>query len=287
MKIGALINELAAKAKVDLTDPKYATVLGIDTDLPDDVATQINNSLLTEELGKNNANLKSHFKHSFYAGLDAKIKELADAAGLDPSDLVELDAEKNSNEKIGKLLKAREKAVEKLQAGKSGDKAGLIEKINELNAQIVSTKDTAKAEIAAIRAQAENEVMDYAINSELSSFKYANKDLPSDVHVLTAKTLLNKALQEKGAKIVRKDGKLKLIQSANPELDFMENNKEISFQDLAKSTLASNKLLEVTEPAKPVKTPQRQQPAENTRNTQDNSKAVIALRADAAALMPS
>jgi hypothetical protein len=83
----------------------------------------------------------------------------------------------------------------------------------------------------------------------LAGKKFATKDLPIEVNTQMARLLIDKQLKEKGAMLVRKDGELKLVQSALPDMDYYQDNKPVSFSDFTNKILADNKLLEVSQPA--------------------------------------
>jgi hypothetical protein len=87
------------------------------------------------------------------------------------------------------------------------------------------------------------------VKNLLAGKKFATKDLPIEVNTQMARLLIDKQLKEKGAMLIRKDGELKLVQSALPDMDFYMDNKPVSFSDFTNKILADNKLLEVSQPA--------------------------------------
>ena len=95
----------------------------------------------------------------------------------------------------------------------------------------------------------ENEITEMYVKNVLAGKKFATKDLPIEVNTQMARLLIDKQLKEKGAMLVRKDGELKLVQSALPEMDFYMDNKPVSFSDFTNKILAENKMLEVSQPA--------------------------------------
>lgn len=279
MKIGTLITNLAKRAKIDLTDPKYVDLLSSAVEVPDEIATAIEGNLFDIETAKNNAALSQHFKASALNGVDAKIKALAEESGLSAEDIAEIEAEKNSYNKLP-ILNAKVKA--KIAAENKGDGKQIKAEYDKLNADMAALKTAQAAEIKSVKEQSEKAILDYAVDSFLASQQYANSDLAPEINVLTAKTVLNKALSEKKAMLVRgADGKLTLKNADAPELDYLQDNKAVSFSDLATSTLASNKLLKVSDPApqrKPGNTFQ-QQPNPNGERQPDNSNVIAAIDA--------
>lgn len=284
IKVGTLLKNLGNKAKIDLSDAKYADLLSANLEIPDEVANAIENGLFDVDTAKHNSDLDKHFRAKALNGVDAKIKELLDEGDLSPEAVTEILSEKNSYAKIA-LMKAKLKeSIEAKHSGSSDTKAIKAE-VAKLNADILALKKAKDDEIAQIKAQSEQAVLDYAIDSHLSSLQYANSEIPAEVNVMTAKNLINKVLVDKKAKIVRgADGKLQLKNSEIPDLDYLENNKPISFSDLTASTLASNKLLKVTDP-NPQRNPGNKfQQQEPNKGKVDTSGLAATLRAESQAL---
>ena len=122
--------------------------------------------------------------------------------------------------------------------------------------------------------------MQFQIDTLLSGKEYANKDLPKNVQILTAKTLLEQELASKKAKVVMTENGLKLVNAETPELDFTDSNKTVQFDDFVNKVLASNKLLQVSAPPTTVvKTPQTiiNQPIEDNPAAVRNQERLVAL----------
>ncbi len=285
VQFGTLIKKLAAKAGVKSDDPKLVELLSVNAQIPDDIASALESLVpvgtdtLTLEAARNHPELLKHFNAKIFNGMDAKIFTLAEEYGLSDSDMDELKAEKNSYEKL-KLLNAKvSEKIEKKYSGKQADKQALLDEIKRLNNEVLDVKEGAKREHQTIKSQAEADVVNYAIDSYLASKPFANKDIPLDVNVMTAKTLINKVLADKKAKIVRKGSELKLVNSDDNALEHFENNKVISFRDLADSVLANNKLLQVSDPAAKNGTGNKfSKPANSGPTGPDNSKVLNAYQ---------
>ena len=135
----------------------------------------------------------------------------------------------------------------------------------------MKTKETYENQIRDLKAQSESKLMQFQIDTMLSGKEYANKDLPKNVQILTAKTLLEQELASKKAKVVMTENGLKLVNAETPELDFTDSNKTVQFNDFVDSVLASNKLLQVSAP--PATVVKTQQQIINTA-VEDNPAAV-------------
>ena len=246
--ISKLLAELAKRAGVDLTDAKYAPLLTIAGDIPDEVDTAIQTNLFNIDAARNNNDLDKHFRGKALTIADKDILAAATKHGLTDDQINQLKTEKNTYAKIGLLS---DMVAEKITAalGDGGDKKTLIEEAKKLNKDLADLRATAAQQLKEVQDGAENQILDYAVNSHFRSQSYANSEIPVEANSATARFLFDKTLKEKGAKLVRKDGELHLINASNPDLDYMENNQPVKFTDLSKRILADNKLLKVTEPA--------------------------------------
>lgn len=294
----SILIKLLDKAGIAQNSPEALELLGkIDVTVEDAAYGTFEKFLddaMTLDIAKKHPDVLAHYNHTILSGVDAKIKQLATAADFTPEELVALDAEPKSMKKMDLFQKMAKEKLEKEYADlKAGDKGKLAEEIKKLNGDIVSVRESskleveaAKKEIDAARVQAETEISNYAYESLLGSKQYANSDIPAEVNVMTAKNLLNTELAKRGAALVRKDGKLTLVNAKNPDLEFIENNKVVNFGEFADSTLAANKLLKVSEAAPAGQQQQRKQQQSQSDGTKsvDVSSVSAELRADAAKL---
>ena len=122
------------------------------------------------------------------------------------------------------------------------------------------------------------------VKTLLASKKYATKELPIDVNVQVARTLLDAKLKQSGAILVRDaDGTLKLKQAANPEMDYVDAGyKPVTFADFADKTLAESKLLDVSPETPPAPRHQQQPPQTIPGNSVNRGKFDAALQASMA-----
>lgn len=253
----SLLQKLADKAGVDPANKEFLDLLSkIDTTADDSVYDSLD-KFLTEsmslDIAKKHPEVKAHYQATVFNGIDDRIKSLSTEYGLDVADIEAIKAEPNSYEKVKLLTKFAKAKVEKEFAGKGGEgKEALTKEIQKLNADILAVKDASANEIKAAKEQSEREIQDYAFESYLGSKKYANEEIPAEVNIMTAKNLTQSELQKLGAKLIRRDGKLTLVNAANPELPFIKDNKEVSFSDLTDSILANNKLLKVSDASQNV-----------------------------------
>jgi len=246
--LGQLLELIAQKTGVDTAE--LTDLFQLKADIKDDVFAKIEtgfNGLIPLSDAKHNNELHKYFKHLSLNPIDKLVNDFLDSGIIDDETIRELKANINSYDRTKKLIS---KLAETNPDGKpSKDAEALKAEIKRLNDEVLTTKSTYEKQINEVKQSAENSLLQYQYESILSGKNYVQKDLPKDVNVLTAKTLLEQTLKAKGAKIVRTENGLKLVNAENPELDYTEQNKIVSFNDFVDSTLASNKLLQVSAPS--------------------------------------
>lgn len=255
-KLTEIIKSVAAQSGVAETEIKdlldNATLAAIE--VPDAVSTKLTASRLSMEAAKNNPELKKHFTAQVLNGVDAGLKRTATELGFSPEDITELEG-LDSTEKRVNLLTKKAQALEVAKAGKgSADVEKLNKKIEELNADILKVKADAEMALKQKDASLENERVDWSLNSILSNFEYAT-GVDKEINVTVGKTLVNKALQEKGLKIVRENNILSLKTAEGT--DYFDNNAKVGIQDFTTKTLANAKVLKASNSSTPTGTPTR------------------------------
>lgn len=258
-KLGKLFVDLALAAGIAIDDDKLKDITTSDMEVPDDIAASLKSNLMTEEAAKNNASLKRHFTAQALNTVDAElsdfIKSYTDFTDADKS---AFEAEKSTYKRIPLLMKrvqeiegkkastdpADPTAAKKLEAMKA--------ELDKVNAQVLEVKNSHQTELASAKAQAEKDLLDFAIKSELLGKEYANKDLDKPTNVLIARQILDAKLAEAKVKVVKgENGSPRLVQIDNPEMDYMVDNKKVEFGSFTDSVLGEKKLLHVATPGAP------------------------------------
>lgn len=253
---GQLVELLAQKTNIDASE--LTELFQIKADVSDDVFTKFETKLATLidiNDAKHNNDLHKHFKALSLNPFDKLINEAIEQGLVDEDVANDLKANVNTYDKAKKLI--AKLSEPKVQA-QAKDSEPLKAEIKKLNDEVLKIKETYESQIRDLKAQSESKLMQFQIDTMLSGKEYANKDLPKNVQILTAKTLLEQELASKKAKVVMTENGLKLVNAETPELDFTDSNKTVQFNDFVDSVLASNKLLQVSAPpATVVKTPQQ------------------------------
>lgn len=250
MTLGDLLNKLATKigAQDDqglidlLSHSEIAT-----REIGDDLAQRFDTGLMSLDGAKNDSEVLKHLKPILLKSADDKFAALAEKFGFKD----ECAAEKSTYAKFDILERALDAKIAELEK-KIGSASGENEKtlqqqIADLHQQLATLTATKDKELADYKAAAAKQQLDALINFELNGKRYANQEL-GDTNVDIARTLITKALEEKGAVLINDGGKLKLKNAASPELDYYdESHKAVSFSDFANKLLADKHLLEVSD----------------------------------------
>jgi hypothetical protein len=255
---GEVIQLIANKSGLDTSE--LTDLFQVKAEVSEETFQKIEGSLsqlLSLQDAKNNPDLHKHFKALSLNPFDKLLNEVLESGSIDEDVVNELKANPNTYDRAKKLIA---KIAESKPASKADkDIEPLKAKIAELNNQVLKQREDYENKINSIAEENKTSLINYQIDSLLSSKEFANSDLPKDVNILTAKTLLEKELREKNAKIVLGEKGLKLVNAETPELDFTDSNKTVGFEDLVTKVLATNKLLKVSQGATPQpQTPQQQ-----------------------------
>lgn len=267
MKLGEFITSQAALVGINADDQHLKDFLAksdvSNYELPTELASKIGDGLFTLESAKNNTTVKNHFVAQAYSGIDAGHTAFIDKAGFDAGVKSKLLDEKSTGKRetmlfdeISKLHNTQLEAA-KADGGDGGDGAEALtaanQKITDLNGQITGLGDTHNQALTDLKATHANEITGFAVGSVLATMPYAQKELPIDANVNTARYFVDKAITEKGLTVINKGGAISLQTSDG--LEYFEQSKKVSFNDFTKNILTENKLLDVAGAGAPAPAP--------------------------------
>lgn len=251
MQLGDFLNNLATKigAQNDQTLVDLLSSAEISQhEIDDELAQRFDTGLMSLEGAKNNRDVLNHLKPIILKAADDKFAILAEKYGISDT----IGAEQSTYKKFDLLENAIAAKIADLEKKAAGTSQGETEKkltkqITDLQAQLAQVTATKDKEIDDYKKAAAQQQLEFLINLELNGKRYANQDL-GDTNVEIARSLISKALQERGAVLVNENGKLKLKQAGSTELDYYdESHKAVSFTDFANRLLAEKHLLEVSD----------------------------------------
>ncbi len=254
--LGKLLTELLTLSGYDLAAPDVQSLLVSDLEVPDVVATSLKTGLLTEESAKNNPLVKKHFTAQVLNTIDAELEDyIGKYAGFSEADKAAFKAEKSSYKRVGQVLaKVQELESKKVAPADTEALSTLKAEVARLNGQVVAKDNEFQTALAKARQDAEAEMLRNTMQIELNGRNYANKVVDKKVNTQLADILVTAELAAKGISVVRgTDGSPKLVLASSPELDYMQENKPVSYASFVDQVLGERKLLEVTPAATPEK----------------------------------
>lgn len=251
MKVGALLAKIAGKAGLNVSDPKYADLLAIAAEIPDEDANKISVTLITIDDAKQNLDIKKYFTSQVLDGTDAELNKIMEEMGLEVADKEELRAEKNTYQRIGKLTKKISDLEKKKAGSTTGEKKELQDQINAHIAKIGEMNTAHAANIKAINEKHNSEMTDIASRQIYSGIKTIYDELPQTAKIAALDAVIKEKLNAAGAVMIRNGNIIELKQVKDPSLDWYDpkTNEKQTYEQFVNGTLAENKILAVNNQA--------------------------------------
>ena len=246
--LAEFISNLAAKAGLKADDAELLELVqnkALAIDIPDTLVNALEQNI--HSLQSAESKIKNKLKAEIYNGLDAEFDRMMDDAGMDDAVKSEFSSKKFDSS-IKRAVAISNKISELTTKSNSGgkDSQKYIEEINKLKSDLSALATSHKTEMEKVMAENETNLTNIEINSMLSGYNYGLGDIDKDIKLLTAKTMLEKALANDSAKIVRKDGKLMLTAGDGSKF-FDKNNIEKDLKSYTEGVIST--ILKATDPA--------------------------------------
>lgn len=234
-----LVKKLMAKAGVAYDGDLAA--------IPDDIASSVDNSLLTIAAATNNhPDVKKVYFAQAYNGLDAEINGLITEFALSDEVKNEIAAAGGSTKKAVTLVRKIKELSEKAAPADKEDKKKLSDQIVELNNKLAAEiqKQTN------LKTEYDNQLQQIKIKTKLGSMINGYKTVFDELDPVAKESaidaLLNKALQDSDAEFkFDEKGSLSLIKKDGTNL-FGDNHTLVTPQSFIDKSLS--KILKVTDP---------------------------------------
>ena len=246
--LAEFISNLAAKAGLKADDAELLELVqnkALAIDIPDTLVNALEQNI--HSLQSAESKIKNKLKAEIYNGLDAEFDRMIDDAGMDDAVKSEFSSKKfDSSIKRAVAISSKISELTSKQHSSGKDSQKYIEEINKLKSDLSALATSHKTEMEKVMAENESNLTNIEINSMLSGYNYGLGDIDKDIKLLTAKTMLEKALANDSAKIVRKDGKLMLTAGDGSKF-FDKNNIEKDLKSYTEGVIST--ILKATDPA--------------------------------------
>lgn len=245
------LKTLITKAGGNLDDEKIKPLLAalnIETELPDEITTLIDNGLLSLNAAKNShPEIKNHYFALAYKGVDSEIERLIAEEKLPDEIAAEIRAESSSTKRAALIArKLKELEAKKSTAGNS-EKAQLNSQILELNNQLRAEKESINKIKEGHQKDLTGVKLKYALRNILSQYKTIHDELDPDTKQIILDAVINKHLAAKKASFgVTDSDELTLAGEGGTNL-FTEDNRLLTPKAFLEKVLADEKILKVND----------------------------------------
>jgi len=251
MKLGDFLNTLATNSGIATDDANLIKVLSSPSisayDIPDEIATKIQEGHLTVESAKANPSIINHFREAHLSRIDKDLYSNLKDLGMEEMEIAELKGVKSTYDKLPvalkKLAELKSKAAAATAAGATGKAAELQTTIDALNKKITDINTQFAAEKASLSQSFDGERKEWVLNNMLAGYEYAGEQ-PKEVQTQLAKILLQNKLKESNYQTKYDNGNLELI--TNEGTPVFQNNTKLTLKALTDKLVADNKLIKVS-----------------------------------------
>ena len=267
-QLGDLLKSLATKAGVKIEDETLKKLLSStdisQMEIPAEFSAALEGNLLTVDSAAANTNVRSKLFAEALNGADSELDKSLNDFDFDDTFKGEWKTiNKNTNEKVRKLTGALKTRIDQIkkdaEKGKATDPNAKAEvdalksQINDLNKSLDAAKVVHQTEVQNLKDQNLNDRKDFTLQSVLSGKPLPKNGLPSEINILTAKTLISQQMAKEGL-IVHFDGNNQPIikqRKDGAEIDYYVDNKPKSYQEFVDGVLATNRFLQINDPTPP------------------------------------
>ena len=250
-KVADFLKALATKAGANIEDETLKTALSNlppDLELPDELATPIDNGLLSLSAAKNNhPDIKKHYFGQAYKGLDAELDAFLELEKL-PDEIVSEIKKESSSTRRAIIVAQKIKELEGKKASASkGDKEQYVQQIAELNNQLREIKEKEQGIHAEYKKQIQDVKMNHVLGSILSGYKTRFDDLDNATKETVLKNIITKNLGAKQATFaLDEQGNLKLVGNDGSNV-FGEDHTPLTPKKFLDKVMADEKIIVVND----------------------------------------
>lgn len=250
-KVIDFLKTLAIKAGANLEDEALKTALATinpEAEVPDEVATTIDNGLLSMATAKNNhPEIKKHYFAQAYNGLDKELEDFMEAEKVPDDIRATIKAEQSSTKKAVLLTnKIKELTAAKASAG-TKDKEDLNKQIADLNKELREIKDNEQKIHADYKKQIQNVRMGHVLGGLLGGYKTVFDELDPSTKEITLKAIIDRNLSAKKAQLTIDEAGNLMLTGTDGANVFGDDHNILTPKAFLDKVMANEKILKVTE----------------------------------------
>lgn len=292
MILGDFLNNLAVKAGIKIDDADLKSLLSTPDlqkiQVPDNIASTIDSSLLSVDQAKNNhPAIAPHYKAQALNAVDVRLETIMNSAGLSQEVITELKGIKNTYERIDAITNKVIEATNAKAGAKGGeDKSAIQKQLEETLEKLRDAEKDANSKVAAIEQQRKQDLINFQLQGLYSGKKTIYDELAANVKTMSLSNIINNSLQEKGAEfVIGADGVLTL-QKKDGTTFIGANHSPVTPQQFIDDAFAQNKVIILNDKSNPGVPPKTVIANEGQPGSNGNNQVVKNLnKANRAAFM--
>lgn len=219
---------------------------GIEFDPTDDLSADLPEGseeklklLMNAQLAKSDRAIKSHYFQLFAKQTEEKIDKIVADSGVELNLLDENGKRKPVNEQIELVLTTLEAKAKTTDKTANEKEIEFQNRIAELSKSLNDSKLNHDNEKKQLIESYSHKAIQQQIELSLSGLNYKS-EIPEEDRIALAKLRLDRHLADIKAKIKEDNGKLKLVQIDNPELEYYDSNgQKIDYSEVVKTATTS------------------------------------------------
>jgi len=183
-------------------------------------------------------------------GVDGVLEKIAKKRGLPDDVWATLKGEKSSmkrvemlEDKIIELRDSKDNATTKTEKGQ------LQKQIDDLQNELRQTKEAHNTALENERKAFGVKETGLMVDAILAQKNFANKDVPMNVNILTAKALIEQLLAKEGVVMVNRDGVIRILKQDGSDY-YNQKHEKVDATSFFDGVLSGNKMLTITDPTK-------------------------------------
>lgn len=250
-KVADFLKALAVKAGANIEDEALKAALSTlppDLELPDELATSIDNGLLSMSAAKNNhPDIKKHYFGQAYNGLDAEIAEYLKNEKL-PEEVVAEIMKESSSTKRAIIVAQKIKDLEGKKANASkGDKDQYVQQIADLNKELREIKDREQGIHADYKEKLKNKVRDFHLGTMLNGYKTRFDDMDPQSKQAILTNIINKNLGTKNAILTIDENENLILINKDGSNAFGDDHRPLTPKNFLDKVMADEKIIVVND----------------------------------------
>lgn len=251
--VGDFLAKLITKGGGNPADDKFKIFFGnadlVKAEVPDDVATAIDNGLISLKDAKNNhPDIKNHYTALALNGLDDKVNLTMDEWELPEDSKNKIRVDRNSYNRVSLLLKEVKELEQRKANADKPDKIAIQKQIDEAKAE----SRRYQAEVETAKLDAANQIKDFKLTAArqklYGGYKTVFDTLEPEAKEAAIDAIITKKLQDTGSHFTfDENGSFVLLKKDGMNF-YGDDNKQVNAKQFIEQQLSQNKILAVTAP---------------------------------------